>query len=385
MRSFATASLVLLLLAKGGCLRITPTDGSLHCSAGSQKCPSGYYCASDNTCWHTGAAPDMAGDGVATCMVPSDCPPQAQPCILSACVQNICGAVNAPSGTVPAKAQMQGDCQRRICDDNGQVLSVADDTNVPSDPTGGCNTPSCKSGVPIMTPTSSGTSCQIGGVCNGAGVCAVCRPGNSQCAGSTIQNCSTDGQWMNGTVCRNQCTNGVCTGACSPSLDAPYCSGNTRNVCVGSSWQAMPCTNQACVNGACVGNCAPSPKTCSGNQVVWCDGSGNMQTQTCTACLNGACVDCNPNTSACCTAGSLAGHMTCDSTGHWGACTACGGNSYYSCSGTGVCNCSAPDPCLSLDCGNKLDGCGVLHSCGTCSSCYRCANNFCICAITKCC
>lgn len=369
------------LLASSGCLSISPADGALHCSSVGAQCPSGYYCAGDNTCWHNGrspGAPDLATGGGddggsadmlpvnVSCAVPSDCPTPAQPCLVSLCIQGACGLIAAQQGTVPPSIQVVGDCQKRVCDASGNPQTQADPTNKPTDATGGCNTPGCNGATPTMTPTASGTACTqtASGVCNGAGVCGVCKPGAARCMGLTIQNCSTAGQWVNGTTCRNACTSGACSGACNSSMDAPYCTGvDQLNTCVGSAWQVSTCPN-ACSGtpGACTGSCKPSAKVCSGTNVTWCDATGTPQSQACTACLNGACVDCNPNAVQCCNSG--AGNQTCDGTGHWGACNSCGGT-YWSCSGAGVCSCSAPSPCLTGDqCGSRSDGCGQVVYCG---------------------
>jgi hypothetical protein len=369
----------LLFVAASGCLAISPSDGALHCSTVGAQCPSGYYCADDNTCWHNGKAPssppdmavaggtdDMMSQNV-SCMVPSDCPTPAQPCLVSLCIQSACGLIAAQQGTVPPSIQVAGDCQKRICDASGNPMTVADTTNKPTDATGGCNTPGCNGSTPTMTPTVSGTACTqtASGVCNGAGICGVCKPGTARCMSLTIQNCSTQGQWVNGTVCRNACTNGACSGACNPAMDTPYCTGiDQLNTCVGTAWQVSTCPN-ACSGtpGACTGTCKPSAKVCSGNNVTWCDATGTPQTQACAACLNGACVDCNPNVVQCCS--SNTGHQTCDSTGHWGACASCGGT-YWSCSGAGACSCAgAPDPCSPSDqCGVRADACGNAIGCG---------------------
>lgn len=391
---------VAVAVALSGCLQFSPADGALHCSTVGSKCPNGYFCAPDNTCWHNGhtppadmtpeAPPDMLPMNM-SCALPSDCPTPSQACLVPACIQATCGLVAAPQGTVPTSGQVAGDCQKHVCDASGNLTAMPDPTNKPTDPTGGCNTPGCNGSMPTMTPTASGTACTqtANGVCNGLGVCGVCKPGNVQCAadGKTIQTCSTAGQWVNGTVCRNACTNGACSGACSPSLDNPYCSGiDQLHTCSGTTWVTSTCT-YACSGtpGACTGTCKPSAGSCAADNktINSCDATGTPHSTVCANyCLNGACVDCAPGAVGCCTASTgYAGNYTCDATGHWpGTCNACTGGQYSSCSG-GTCSCSAPNPCLAGDaCGTRQDACGVTQYCGangdgSCNAGYTCYYN----------
>jgi hypothetical protein len=403
---------LLFLLAASGCLEIAPADGALHCSSVGSKCPGGYYCADDNTCWHTGTSPaldlsagggtdDLGGGGddggsgndlspppVSFCMVPGDCTTPLAACLSPVCVGSVCGSVGTAQGTAaPPSTQVAGDCQTRICDGNGNVIAKPDNTNLPVDATGGCNTPGCTNGAPTMTPTASGTACtqRAGGICNGAGVCGVCKPGTSQCAadGKTIQNCSTDGQWVNGTVCSFACTAGACSGSCNMGTDMPYCSGiDQLHTCDASHhWSVMTCT-YACSGtpGACTGTCKPSGNVCSGNTITWCDATGTPKSMACTGsmpvCLSGSCVQCSPNAVQCCTAGNgFAGNQTCGASGTWGTCNACGGNSSYTCSGAGVCGCTPDDPCANQVCGSAVNSCGTTVTCPN-----TCADNGEICA-----
>jgi hypothetical protein len=53
----------LLTAAMGGCYSASVDNGTLLCSVPERKCPSGYHCATDGTCWHDGqnpGPPDMA-------------------------------------------------------------------------------------------------------------------------------------------------------------------------------------------------------------------------------------------------------------------------------------------------------------------------------------
>ncbi|MCU1277007.1 MAG: hypothetical protein JWM53_553 [bacterium] len=56
------AVLVCLLLG-AGCYGPNLADGKLKCSVGDQKCPEGFHCATDGTCWKNGHDPGGGGGG----------------------------------------------------------------------------------------------------------------------------------------------------------------------------------------------------------------------------------------------------------------------------------------------------------------------------------
>jgi hypothetical protein len=58
MRTFALA----LVLVAAGCYRLDLGNGQLNCSVPDRKCPRGFHCASDNTCWHDNANPQGPHD-----------------------------------------------------------------------------------------------------------------------------------------------------------------------------------------------------------------------------------------------------------------------------------------------------------------------------------
>jgi hypothetical protein len=403
-----------------GCLAITPADGVLQCSTVGNQCPKGYYCASDRTCWHVGKAPGGGGDGgsadmagqppadlaqpVVPCMVPSECPAPSMPCLLSACIGGTCALVAAPPGVeVPAAQQVPNDCQKLVCDNNGKAMAVADTTDLPLDPTGGCNTPSCNGPTARLTPTMIGTACtQISnGICNGAGVCGECKPGTTECVGTTTSRnqCSPAGKWEALTPpCPNACSAGVCTGSCATGTPSMCANSTTLNVCTSNTWVLTNCNvspTTVCYNNACTGTCQPTPSTCNNtnNALVGCDASGTPVSMACPAanpyCLGSACVPCQPNATRC--APGMAGYtQTCDATGNWGTATACGtaAGAVYSCANSGVaptlaaCTCSDPAPptCGTWQCGTVRDKCGNVTGCGaagdgSCAAGYRCSTS----------
>lgn len=434
----ARITIVILMLTGAGCLAITPVDGALQCASVGTACPNGYYCASDHACWHSGKSPsnlaqkDMGIDGdmsiggdagpkasgdmagatptMQSCMLPSDCPMPTMPCLLQACIGGECALVSAPAGTdLPASSQKPNDCIKLVCDANGNPTPVADTTDLPIDPSGGCSTPSCSGPTPTFTPTSAGTKCNASGVCNGNGVCGVCVPGATQCKGTTAsrQQCSPAGQWADLDLCPNACTNvagsgGVCTGACNAASPA-QCSSPTGSTslgtCVSNQWAYTTCNNgttTVCITqngvGKCSGTCQPTPNACNGAIVTGCDSSGNPVNPTnapCAGwCLNGACTACQPNATRC--DPSNPGYtQTCNAAGAWGASTTCnaaGNTGTWSCANSGAaptqatCACSDPNQatlCSGFECGNVTNACGVTTSCGGCGSGYRCSVHTC--------
>jgi hypothetical protein len=434
MKSIAIA---VLALAGAGCLNITPSDGALHCSTVGNQCPGGYYCAADKTCWHTGKGPAVAGMDMAMpggggsgggggggsgggpddmaqpiigCMVPSDCPAPSMPCLLSACIAGTCALVSAPAGTdVPAAMQTPNDCKKLVCDTNGKPMPVADTTDLPVDATGGCQTPSCNGPTPTFTPTTSGTACtqQANGICNGGGICGVCKPGTTQCVGATLARnlCSAQGQWAPTTSCPNQCTAGLCTGACNSGTDMPYCANTTTlETCVSANWSATNCNGggtTVCYNNRCTGTCQPAPNACNSaaNAIVGCDASGTPTSTACTGgtpyCLNAACVQCQPGATRCDPSAGGA-YDTCSPAGAWSAATACGSaaGAVYSCANSGAaptlaaCSCSDPTTsCGTYQCGTVTNACGQVLPCGpngdgSCNVGFHCVGHSCISNIT---
>jgi hypothetical protein len=89
-----------LLLA--GCIKVNPADGAFVCGAGG-KCPDGYYCAGNNTCWHSGhtvnldmSMADLRQPSCAdtmTCKVNQACT-QASDCATGSCLKGFCQLVS---------------------------------------------------------------------------------------------------------------------------------------------------------------------------------------------------------------------------------------------------------------------------------------------------
>lgn len=153
------------------------------CEDTQECCPSDrpYCCGADGCC----ATPCCeTGAGVACCeqecAVATDCPGTDSECATRTCTDGVCGMAYASSGT-PVSTQIAGDCHANVCDGNGEIVSVIDDTDVPAT-TDDCTAGSCVGGVPGSTPRQAYTPCDSNGgfICDGTGQCVVCLPGDTQ-------------------------------------------------------------------------------------------------------------------------------------------------------------------------------------------------------------
>ena len=95
-------------------------------------------------------------------------------CVTATCIQGVCGLVNVPDQT-PTPSQTAGDCQKIVCDGQGNGVSKADDTDVPDDGKA-CTKDACTAGVPSHTDLASGSVCAqgTGKLCDGTGACVEC-------------------------------------------------------------------------------------------------------------------------------------------------------------------------------------------------------------------
>ena len=130
-------------------------------------------CLSPQTCGG-GGDPTQCGLPPGACNVPTDCPSGGSAyCYTATCTANVCGAILQPAGHIlPPAAQAPFDCQRLVCDGNGNITSQPDDLDLP--PPVACQTPKCTAGTPGYDPQPDGTVCtqpgNVPGICM-AGAC----------------------------------------------------------------------------------------------------------------------------------------------------------------------------------------------------------------------
>ncbi|MEP7119727.1 MAG: plastocyanin/azurin family copper-binding protein [Byssovorax sp.] len=127
----------------------------------------------------TAASSSSTGGG---CTKPADCPKDpTSECTMATCDQGTCGLADVAADT-PTATQAKGDCQKTLCDGQGNTKMVADNTDLPDD-SKACTNDVCTAGVPSHTSLAAGSACAegTGKFCDGAGVCAECIT-NADCA-----------------------------------------------------------------------------------------------------------------------------------------------------------------------------------------------------------
>jgi hypothetical protein len=277
--------------APGPCV----TEG---CSMGA---PTQSNTAAGVTCSQGGVACDGNGACVA-CLNATMCPGQDTECKIRTCTANACTFSYAAANT-PLSMQTPGDCQTAVCDGKGNVTSIPDDTDLPTNGTT-CDIAQCKLGVPSLMALPSGTACGTNKTCNGSGQCTGCTDA-SQCPG-TSNSCQTVA-----------CTAGVCgfsytaKNTPTPSQTAGDCK---QNVCDGAGNTVsivddadLPTTSMVCYVGVCsngVPSTAPAiaGTACASGGGTQCNGTG-----ACGVCKPGtlrSCA-CTIMTVACCASQEL--------------------------------------------------------------------------------
>jgi hypothetical protein len=215
------------------------------------------------------------------CLTAADCPGTDSACQHKICTSGSCGTANTAVGTLVTNTPA-GDCHKDVCDGNGAVVTVVDNTDLPSS-ANPCLGGACNNGTPSNPPQPSGTACSQGnGIkCDGAGACVACLA-VSDCAG-------TD------TTCQHRtCVNGSC-GVSNSSFGtlvtlAPVGDCH-RDVCDGSGGVTsvvddsdLPANPNQCLQNVCAGGIPSNPPQGPGSPCnqggLLCDGNG-----TCVGCL----------------------------------------------------------------------------------------------------
>ncbi len=259
------------------------------CAAGacSGVCNTGFGNC-DNDLRGNGCEHDLRND-VANCGACGNvCPGASNECQTRTCTNGVCGFNFVATGT-PVAAQTAGDCQSRVCDGAGGIVSTPNNTDTSSDGNQ-CTNDTCVAGVPAHPPAATGTTCsQSGGsVCDGAGACVQCVTA-ATCPGQD-------------TACRvRTCIVGACgfanTAAGTPT--GPQTAGDCHtNQCDGAGNQVNAidnsdtpaddgnqCTSDTCIAGVPSHPPAPATTACNQNGGSRCNGAGS-----CVSCA--AATDC---------------------------------------------------------------------------------------------
>lgn len=121
---------------------------------------------------HDGGTDASMEEAGLTCTSPSQCPPTGNECLVAVCPTGTCATSPVAAGT-PTSSQTAGDCHTNECDGAGNIVSVIDDTDVPTT-TNACTIAVCTNGTHSNPPVPAGAPCsQSGGIlCDGQGGCS---------------------------------------------------------------------------------------------------------------------------------------------------------------------------------------------------------------------
>lgn len=175
IRSVRTFVILLCAAAAAGCLRVDVPNGALKCSSNpDRRCPEGYFCAGDNTCWKTGSnAPAAKGRGD-VCVLASEC--STGYCVDGRCCDSACTGqcqacdvfgggcttiTGAPHRFRPSCPSMGFDTCMAVCD--GQDAYA-------------CHYPDASKMCGAQTCEGSPSSLTSASVCDGAGRCVPVSP-----------------------------------------------------------------------------------------------------------------------------------------------------------------------------------------------------------------
>ena len=302
-----------------------------------------------------------AGSGNAgECTLPKDCEGVDNDCSQRTCENRKCGFDYAKSAVVVG-AQVDGDCQKLVCDGAGAIKSTADDTDKPTDGNV-CIVRACKDGVPSQTPAPSTASCGSSSQfkCDGKGNCGGCQ---------------VDGDCGLNNLCATyKCMAGTCMNTFVKSGEgnlANLAGDCKKNVCDGMGGQTtiadandLPNDNKVCTKDVCTNGAPSNPplsNTSSCGTLSTCDGAGACVCSDPHACDN---VQCGVITNGC------GAQVTCPN-----KCTG-----VNKCGGTGNPNTCGCTPTHALNCGSQCagsisDNCGNTKDCGSTDCQQVCPDN----------
>ena len=255
------------------------------------------------------------GDGTLSCDASGQCVGCSTPdecgddtfCAANTCTSGVCGRTFATLGSVaPTELQEPGDCQALICDGEGGLAPIVEDTDLPQDDGDECTTQACVDGAPMFPPALIDTPCASGGsYCDGSGSCVGCNTGS---------HCGTDTACVQFVCVTNACAVVVApVGTAIPS--GSQVAGDCQLLTCGSSGGTQssadntdrPVDGNDCTGDVCMAGVPSNPPvnaggTCGPAGSQMCDDSGNCQScfadTDCTggtfcapiACISGSCV-----------------------------------------------------------------------------------------------
>lgn len=259
-----------------------------------RTCPTGVCC-------NGGCVACCNGVGnCGPCQAATDCPGQDAECRKRSCTAGVCGFTNLAANTSVA-AQTAGDCKRRVCDGQGGVILIADDSDLPADDGNQCTSDLCANGTAVHRSLPARTACaqEGGSFCDGQGHCVECL---------TLADCPGED-----TVCQSRvCVAGFCdvfnVDAGTPVTNQQL-GDCRRDVCAGNGSvttivddEDLPTSDDPCLVGTCLDGVVSYPAAAFGESCgddMICDGSGGcislaVEGEPCDSwplCLSGDCVD----------------------------------------------------------------------------------------------
>lgn len=186
-----------------------------------------------------------------------------------------CSSNHLSSGALVASPA--GDCRASRCDGNGGLEDIADDSDVPADPGGGCQRPACSEGSVTTGPRLAGTPCGAGETacsqadeCDGAGACLPRhRPSGFVLSAATADDCRARRCDGSGGVVETP-TDAVCPGLRGPGTGR--CTGAGNCIECNDATVATDCggPDTGCSGGSCRVTCNCSEEACNRTYSVLC-------------------------------------------------------------------------------------------------------------------
>jgi hypothetical protein len=249
----------------------TPTFGP---APRSTACGDGKVCDGQSHC--------------VACLTAASCPGVDNDCTTRTCTSGACGFVSAPSGK-EVLAQVPGDCKKAVCDGQGAVTAVNDDTD-PRIDNNACTDDVCTAGTPSNPPTAAQTACGGNLKCDGAGHCQGCVSA-ADCGANTecLSYACTSGQCVPSYASAGTAVAGQTAKDCRKS----QCDGLGAVVNVPDDSDlpvdGLACTADVCTAGTPSNPAQPSGTACTEAGGSHCNGSG-----ACVQCITPA--DCGAET-----------------------------------------------------------------------------------------
>lgn len=225
-----------------------------------------------------GNKPSMTCDGAGHCTNCTNDSSCGQPgaCHAWTCddATQVCQQVFTPMGSGSPPGGTTHDCRRNVCDGMGGVITIAEPTDKPLDPSA-CVLGTCVGDMPSTTPAAATVGCFGGNKCDGMGNCGTCTK-DADCG--TVTECATP-----------RCIGGHCSAelAASGTPTAQQTSGDCKKSVCNGSGSVTTVADDADV--------PPDPDACT---IAGCSAGMPTMTPVMVPSSNNPCIvdGCNPMT-----------------------------------------------------------------------------------------